>query len=87
MLSDDEIQGIITRVRARVADIGPAGKEGETLFPLNNPIFGKLYVRQENEIDELKQMSVDDLKKLYQEREMEPHMSEEDWKPQDGANL
>jgi len=31
VLSDDEIQGIITRVRARVADIGPAGKEGETL--------------------------------------------------------
>jgi len=27
------------------------------------------------------------LKRIYQEREMEPHMGPEDWTPEDGANL
>jgi len=35
----------------------------------------------------LKGMDEETLKKAYTEREMEPHMSPEDWKPQDSANL
>jgi len=35
----------------------------------------------------LKAMDEETLKKAYTEREMEPHMSPEDWKPQDSANL
>jgi formate hydrogenlyase subunit 6/NADH:ubiquinone oxidoreductase subunit I len=34
-----------------------------------------------NPISQLKNMSEDELKKVYTEREMEPHMGEEDWRP------
>jgi hypothetical protein len=32
-------------------------------------------------------MNEDELKKAYTEREMEPHMTEEDWRPQDSYAL
>jgi succinate dehydrogenase/fumarate reductase-like Fe-S protein len=38
-------------------------------------------------LDELKGMSEDDLKKIYSDREMEPAMSEESWKPKETAGL
>jgi hypothetical protein len=38
-------------------------------------------------LDELKQAKEDELKKLYQEREVEPMTAGEDWKPKDTTYL
>jgi hypothetical protein len=38
-------------------------------------------------LSELKTMSEDELKKAYTSREMEPHMSPEDWTPESGHGL
>jgi len=38
-------------------------------------------------LDELKKLSPDELKKLYQEREMEPHQGDEYWKPKSNTGL
>jgi hypothetical protein len=38
-------------------------------------------------LDELKQTKEDELKKLYQEREVEPMTAGEDWKPKDTKYL
>jgi len=41
----------------------------------------------EDELAELKSLSEDDLKKLYTEREMEPAMADEDWRPSSTTGL
>jgi len=41
----------------------------------------------QEKLDELKKMSADELKKLYQEREMEPHQAEEHWTPKNDVGL
>jgi len=38
-------------------------------------------------LDELKAMDEETMKDVYQNRQMEPHMSEEDWKPEDPKYL
>ena len=40
-----------------------------------------------DKLAELKAMSPDQLKKLYQEREMEPHQAEEHWTPKNNVGL
>ena len=39
--------------------------------------------KYEKALNELMKMSQDELKKLYTEREVEPHMADEDWTPED----
>jgi heterodisulfide reductase subunit C len=41
----------------------------------------------EKALQELKSMKVEDLKKVYNAREIEPDMAEEDWKPKDKTNI
>ncbi len=41
----------------------------------------------QDELAKLKVMSEDDLKKVYVEREMEPHMGDEEWRPADSLAL
>jgi hypothetical protein len=43
--------------------------------------------RYDRFLDELKQAKEDGLKKLYQEREVEPMAAGEDWKPKDTRYL
>jgi hypothetical protein len=38
-------------------------------------------------LQELMAMGTEDLKTLYQKREMEPEMAEEDWEPADKSHL
>ena len=38
-------------------------------------------------VEKLMAMDVENLKKAYTEREMEPHMSEDDWRPADNYAL
>lgn len=41
----------------------------------------------DDELAKLKAMGEDELKKVYTEREMEPHMGEEEWRPADSTAL
>jgi hypothetical protein len=41
----------------------------------------------DDDVAELKGMSLDDLKAAYTGREMEPHMADESWKPQSDRAL
>jgi ferredoxin len=43
--------------------------------------------RYDRLLDDLKQARVDELKKRYQEREVEPMAADEDWKPKDTTYL
>jgi hypothetical protein len=43
--------------------------------------------RYERFLDELKQAKEEELKKLYQEREVEPMRAGEDWRPKDATYL
>ncbi|MCP4676013.1 MAG: 4Fe-4S dicluster domain-containing protein [Deltaproteobacteria bacterium] len=41
----------------------------------------------DNDFDSVKKLELDDLKKVYTEREMEPHMGNEDWQPESKTGL
>jgi len=43
--------------------------------------------KYEKSLGELKEMPLDDLKKIYQEREQEPTMADEDWRPESNVGL
>jgi hypothetical protein len=63
---------------------GKLAPETEHLDKMVNKIADGYY---KEKLQELKSMSVEELKKLYVERQQEPHQAPEDWTPESTEGL